>query len=80
MYSIARHTSITRRIEDSGWSVGQVATLAGTSIKQISTFYYEAFVNQNTDRWANTYRDGDGKIEDVKVRRIQEALEDLDWD
>ena len=79
MYSIARHTGITRRIEDSGWSVGQVATLAGTSIKQISTFYYEAFVNQNPDRWANTFRDGDGKIEDRKIRRIQEALEDLDW-
>jgi hypothetical protein len=82
MYSIARHTSITRRIEDSGWSVGQIATLAGTSIFQISHFYYEAFVNANPDKFANTFNpaEGDGKIEDYKIQRIQDALEDLDWD
>jgi hypothetical protein len=57
LYSIVRHTGITRRIEDSKWDVGTVAKMAGTSIQQISSFYFEAFVRQDPDRYAFTYRD-----------------------
>lgn len=76
LYSIARHTGITRRIEKSNWDVGQVATAAGTSIQQISTFYYEAFVNQNPDRWAITFRSGVPTIEEKKRAKIKDAVEE----
>ena len=74
LYSIARHTGITRRIEVSGWNVGQVATAAGTSIKQISDFYYESFVRADPDKWAKTFR-GEVRIEDAKAERIRDAVE-----
>jgi len=57
MYSIVRHTGITRRIERSKWDVGTVAMMAGTSIFQISTHYFEAFIRQDPDRYAFTYAD-----------------------
>lgn len=73
MYSIIRHTGITRRIENSNWDVGRVATAAGTSIKQVSAFYYEAFAKQNPDRWAITFKDGVPRIEEKKLKRISDA-------
>ena len=76
LYSLARHTGITRRIEKSNWDVGQVATAAGTSIQQISKFYYEAFVNQNPDRWAITFRSGVPTIEEKKRAKIKDAVEE----
>ena len=77
LYSVARHTSITRRIEN-GWHIGKVATAAGTSIKQISSFYYEAFVNQNPDKWANTFADEVVNIDDKKIRRINKAVSEYE--
>jgi hypothetical protein len=74
LYSIARHTAITRRIERNGWDVGQVATAAGTSVLQISKFYYEAFVAANPDRWAVTFKDGNPVLSDKKHKAIDEQL------
>ncbi len=65
LYSIARHTGITRRIERSKWDVGTVAQMAGTSIKQISQSYFEAFIRQDPDRYAYTYAE-DGKTPILK--------------
>ena len=74
LYSIARHTGITRRIERSNWDVGRVATSAGTSIQQISRFYYEAFIRQNPDRWAMTYRNGKPVLSERKEYEQQIGL------
>lgn len=79
LYSLARHTGITRRIEG-GWQVGQVATAAGSSVKQISMFYYQEFVKQNPDRWANTFKDGKVKIDDERQRKINEAISKMEVD
>ena len=73
MYSLVRHTGITRRIERSNWDVGRTATAAGTSIKQISTYYYEAFAKQNPDRWAITFKGGIPKIEEKKLKSTRDA-------
>jgi len=54
MYSLVRHTGITKRIEESKWDVGTVAQMAGTSIFQISSFYHESFIKQDPDRYAYT--------------------------
>jgi len=78
LYSIVRHTGITRRIENSKWDVGQVATAAGTSIQQISRFYYQSFVKQDPDRWAITFRSGVPKLEDKKKAKIQDAV--AEWE
>ena len=75
LYSLARHTAITRRIERSNWDVGQVATAAGTSIKQISSFYYEAFVAADPDRWAVTFRSGVPMLTDKKLAQVEDELE-----
>lgn len=74
LYSLARHTAITRRIERSAWDVGQVATAAGTSIKQISSFYYEAFVAADPDRWAVTFRNGKPILADKKLQMIEDEV------
>tara|TARA_R110002110_G_scaffold352284_2_gene562336 strand:+ start:51 stop:1448 length:1398 start_codon:yes stop_codon:yes gene_type:complete len=74
LYSLARHTAITRRIERSDWDVGQVATAAGTSIKQISSFYYEAFVSANPDRWAVTFKSGVPVLSDKKNQEVDDEL------
>jgi len=74
LYSIARHTGITRRIEFSDWDVGQVASAAGTSVVQISQFYYEAFVNQNPDRWALTFKKGKPKLEDKRKQKLKDEI------
>jgi len=74
LYSLARHTAITRRIERSNWDVGQVATAAGTSIKQISSFYYQAFVAADPDRWAVTFRSGVPILTDKKLERTRDEV------
>jgi hypothetical protein len=79
LYSLARHTGITRRIEG-GWQVGQVATAAGSSVKQISMFYYQEFVRANPDKWANTFKDGKVKIDDERQRKINEAISKMEFD
>ena len=75
MYSIARHTGITRRIERSNWDVGRIATAAGTSIQAISSSYYEAFIRQNPDRWAMTFRNGKPTLTERKLERITKGAQ-----
>jgi hypothetical protein len=75
LYSVARHTAITRRIERSNWDVGRVATAAGTSIQQISTSYYEAFIRQNPDRWAMTFKKGVPYLSEKKQDEIDRGVE-----
>ena len=74
MYSIVRHTGITRRIERSKWDVGQVASAAGTSVFQISKFYYEAFVRQNPDRWALTWKGDKPILTDKKKEKLRNEV------
>ena len=75
MYSIARHTAITRRIEKSNWDVGRIATAAGTSIQQISSAYYESFIRQNPDRYAMTFRNGVPYLSEKKEEEIRGGVE-----
>ena len=75
LYSVARHTAITRRIERSNWDVGRVAASAGTSIQQISTSYYEAFIRQNPDRWAMTFKKGVPYLSEKKQEEIDRGVE-----
>tara|TARA_R100001079_G_scaffold64557_1_gene33457 strand:- start:62 stop:544 length:483 start_codon:yes stop_codon:yes gene_type:complete len=70
MYSVVRHTGISRRIVRSGWDVGQVATAAGTSIQQISKFYYSEFIEQDPDRWAMTFKNGIPMLTEKKIKKI----------
>jgi hypothetical protein len=77
LYSLARHTGITNRIEN-GWSVGQVATAAGTSIKQISSFYYEAFVKADPDKWANTFSSQPVRIGRDNLNEIKSGVAEME--
>ena len=70
MYSVVRHTGISRRIVRSGWDVGQVATAAGTSISQISKYYYSEFIEQDPDRWAMTFKNGIPVLTEKKIKKI----------
>jgi hypothetical protein len=81
LYSLVRHTGITKRIEESKWDVGTVAQMAGTSIFQISSFYHESFIKQDPDRYAYTLgKDGKTPILRDKtkeyVKNRLELLED----
>jgi len=78
LYSLARHTAITRRIERSRWDVGQVATAAGTSIMQISKYYYESFVRADPDRWAVTFASGIPKLTDKRKQKIEDEV--AEWE
>ena len=51
-----------------------MATAAGTSIKQISSFYYEAFVSANPDRWAVTFKSGVPVLSDKKNQEVDDEL------
>lgn len=77
LYSFARHTAISRRIQN-GWNVGQIATAAGTSIQQISRFYYEDFVKANPDKWANTFGDEPVAIGWQKTQAIQKGVAEIE--
>jgi hypothetical protein len=43
-------------------------------------FYYQEFVKQNPDRWANTFKDGKVKIDDERQRKINEAISKMEVD
>ena len=75
LYS-SRHDAITRRIQ-SGQTILDIATNAGTSIQTISQTYAKAWTKVNADRYSNTFGNKELPFSDEWKARIASQVESL---